>query len=289
MSELLLHPQSQARLQAYLNSPPHAVLVSGAAGSGKGAVARYLACHMLGMPAGLSALSDKCLVITPVKQAISIDAVRSLKMFSKLRVPGNRPIRRVVVVEDADSLTIEAQNALLKLLEEPPVDMAIILTASNPATLLPTVRSRTQHLGLVNPTKQQVFTYFQQQGHQKETLERVYQLADGRVGLMAALLGHDASHPLKTGLDEAKQLLASSVFERLLRVDELSKQPEKVMAMAQAMSRIAAVSLRLAAEREDAKQLAAWQRRLKLLRQARVNLGRHANPRLVLTHLLLNL
>lgn len=289
MNGPLMHPQTEAEIQAYLTSPSHATLVAGVAGSGKGAIARYLVHQLLGIPAGSSRLSEKCLVITPVKQSISIDVIRELKAFSKLKVPGSRPIRRAVIVEDADNLTIEAQNAFLKLLEEPPVDLAVILTANNPETLLPTVRSRTQRLMLVNPTKQQVFGYFKKLGHHEETLEHVYRLADGRIGLMAALLGQDANHPLKAGLKEAKRLLTSTAFERLVEVDDMSKHPDRAMTMMEAMSRIAAVSLRLAAERNDIRQLSAWQRRLKLLRQDRSNLGSHANPRLVLTHLLLNL
>src|SRR3990167_2276723 len=50
---------------------------------------------------------------------------------------------KFVVVKDADMLTIEAQNALLKLLEEPPSHAVIILATQRKQKLLPTVRSRT--------------------------------------------------------------------------------------------------------------------------------------------------
>ena len=51
---------------------------------------------------------------------------------------------KVVVLEDASSLTIEAQNALLKILEEPPEDAVLILGAKSESDLLPTVISRCQ-------------------------------------------------------------------------------------------------------------------------------------------------
>jgi len=56
--------------------------------------------------------------------------------------------RKFGVIEDADRMGVEAQNALLKTLEEPPPDTTIILTTANPGALLPTTRSRCQLLEL---------------------------------------------------------------------------------------------------------------------------------------------
>ena len=79
--------------------------------------------------------------ISPQKKQISIDQIRELKghIYQK-------PIKakvKFVVVKDADMLTTEAQNALLKLLEEPPSHAVIILATQRRQKLLPTVRSRT--------------------------------------------------------------------------------------------------------------------------------------------------
>ena len=54
--------------------------------------------------------------------------------------------RRVVIVERADALLPEAQNALLKTLEEPPPASVFVLITARPDVLLPTVRSRCQRL-----------------------------------------------------------------------------------------------------------------------------------------------
>ena len=56
--------------------------------------------------------------------------------------------RKFGVIHDADRMNVEAQNALLKTLEEPPPDTTLILTSANPAALLPTTRSRCQLLPL---------------------------------------------------------------------------------------------------------------------------------------------
>ena len=51
-----------------------------------------------------------------------------------------------MIIDDADALLPEAQNALLKTLEEPPPASVFILVTSRPDVLLPTVRSRCQRL-----------------------------------------------------------------------------------------------------------------------------------------------
>ena len=56
--------------------------------------------------------------------------------------------RKIGIIYDADRMGAEAQNALLKTLEEPPADTTIILVTGNPSALLPTTRSRCQQLAL---------------------------------------------------------------------------------------------------------------------------------------------
>ena len=56
--------------------------------------------------------------------------------------------RKFGLIHDADRMNTEAQNALLKTLEEPPADTTMILTSANPSALLPTTRSRCQILPL---------------------------------------------------------------------------------------------------------------------------------------------
>jgi DNA polymerase-3 subunit delta' len=56
---------------------------------------------------------------------------------------------KVGIIHDADRMNVEAQNALLKTLEEPPPETLMILTTGNPESLLPTTRSRCQMLSLL--------------------------------------------------------------------------------------------------------------------------------------------
>src|SRR5512133_886835 len=76
---------------------------------------------------------------------IVVDQVRDLvdHRLSLRRFEGRR---RFVVIDPADALNPQAQNALLKTLEEPPDDTTLVLVASSPDALLPTIRSRCARL-----------------------------------------------------------------------------------------------------------------------------------------------
>lgn len=78
--------------------------------------------------------------------AISIDEVRRLRSF--LGHSGGETSWRVVIVDQADDLNVNAANALLKSLEEPPARTVFLLLASQPGRLLPTIRSRCRTLDL---------------------------------------------------------------------------------------------------------------------------------------------
>ncbi len=79
-----------------------------------------------------------------LRQEISVDEVRKLKSFLNLSAADGG--RRVVLVDSADEMTTSAANALLKLLEEPPADVTILLVSHQPSRLLPTIRSRCREL-----------------------------------------------------------------------------------------------------------------------------------------------
>jgi DNA polymerase III subunit delta' len=87
---------------------------------------------------------------------IKIDQIRDV-----IERAGYRPFegrRRVVVIDEADSLMPAAQHALLKTLEEPPSASIFILVSSMPDALLPTVRSRCQRLRFGSLTAAEVAT-----------------------------------------------------------------------------------------------------------------------------------
>ena len=74
------------------------------------------------------------------KKEILVDQIRQVAMDAP--VLPNESDRKVYLIEDADTMNTAAQNAALKLLEEPPKGVYFLLSVTNPSLLLPTVRSR---------------------------------------------------------------------------------------------------------------------------------------------------
>lgn len=80
------------------------------------------------------------------KREISVDQIRSIAADAV--VLPNEAKRKVYIIDEADSMNLSAQNAALKLLEEPPAGAMLLLCATNPDRLLPTVRSRCAELSV---------------------------------------------------------------------------------------------------------------------------------------------
>ncbi len=78
--------------------------------------------------------------------SLTIDTIRSLRASAALRPM--EATRRVLIVDDAETLQGPAQEALLKTLEEPPTAVTIVLLANDAEALLPTIRSRCQSIEL---------------------------------------------------------------------------------------------------------------------------------------------
>jgi DNA polymerase III subunit delta' len=81
-----------------------------------------------------------------LQEVLSVDEVRKMKSFFALSAADGG--RRVAIIDAVDDMNPSAANALLKLLEEPPKGVTMILISHQPARLLPTIRSRCRELRL---------------------------------------------------------------------------------------------------------------------------------------------
>jgi DNA polymerase III subunit delta' len=114
--------------------------------------------------------------------AIKIDQIRDAIERSAYRPFEGR--RRVVVIDDADAVNVEAQNALLKTLEEPPAASTFVLVTSKPDMLLPTVRSRCQRLrfGRLSPADVAA-VLIREHSYAETDAHAAASLSDGSIGL----------------------------------------------------------------------------------------------------------
>ncbi|MEO7981387.1 MAG: DNA polymerase III subunit delta', partial [Sporichthyaceae bacterium] len=137
----------------------HAWLFTGPPGSGRSTAARAFAAA-LQCPSGGCGDCDACRtalagthadveVVNTRKLSIGVDDARRLVSRAGRHPAGGR--WQVLVVEDADRLTDQAGNALLKAVEEPTPRTVWLLCAPSVDDVLPTVRSRCRHLSLRTP------------------------------------------------------------------------------------------------------------------------------------------
>ena len=137
---------------------PHALLFSGMEGIGKSAVALQFAKLLNCLAPVEHDCCDRCTACLKMENGthpdllwvkadgafIKLDQIRGLR--NRLRFSPFEGNRRVIVIENGQSLREEAANALLKMLEEPPGRNVLLVTTLEPQMLLPTIVSRCCHI-----------------------------------------------------------------------------------------------------------------------------------------------
>lgn len=288
MAEILIHPATVRMLAAYKAKPTHGLLLTGSIGLGKTHIASGLADQLLNVDSQ-PANKAYCLVVSPVKKVITIGQIRELTKFFRLAVPGKRIIKRVAVIQDADAMGTEAQNALLKLLEEPPADSVLLLTSSHALGLLPTVRSRLQTIHVLSPTPESIQVYFESLGYSRITVSQARLQAGENVAAIHALLQKGGEPGQVDGsVQLVKLILGSTTYNRLLHVNELAKQKDDAILFVDMLAHVAAVSIETAAARESL-SLKRWYGILRAADTAQRALSLNGNPKLILTDLMLAL
>jgi hypothetical protein len=280
MPGLVLHPVTDQHLKAFTSKPSHALLLIGPNGAGKFSLAKTTAETILQIPTITN--YPYSLHIIPENASIGIEAIRQIEQFLSRKVPGNETYRRVITIEHAERLTTEAQNALLKNLEEPPADTLIILTATHASGLLPTIRSRAQTIIVNKPDMTALGEQFPEVD--SKDYSRAYAMSGGQPGLLSDLL-NQTEHPLTLAADYARQLLGQSSYNRLLLVDELAKKPELAADVTLILQQMAHISLQTA----TGTTFKRWQNILAASYRASEALTTSVQPKLALTDLMLHL
>jgi DNA polymerase-3 subunit delta' len=180
----------------------HAWLFTGPPGSGRSNAAIAFAAA-LQCPQGGCGVCHEChtvlggshadvSVVRTEKLSIGVDEVRDLVRRSALAPVGRR--WQVMVVEDADRLTEQANNALLKAIEEPSPHTVWMLCAPTTEDLLPTIRSRCRLVTLSTPTTEEVAAFLRSADGVEEPLATyAARASQGHIGRARALARDEAT------------------------------------------------------------------------------------------------
>jgi DNA polymerase-3 subunit delta' len=158
-----------------------------------------------------------------IKQS-GIDCVREIKNF--LWQKPNNSLKRIVVIDNADSLTAEAQNAILKITEEPPEHALIILIANNTDNLLPPILSRLHKVYFGRVTEKEIAEFIAKStGISMPEAVKTAENAYGRPGMALDMINNKE---LKNIALEAEKFLKSSGYARSQIIKNLiDEQKEK--------------------------------------------------------------
>lgn len=122
----------------------HAYLIAGEPGMGKKTLARLFAAQLTGDTRGLAERDEHpdvlWLVPKEAGKQIPVDEVRAFRQEAYV-LPNQSP-KKVLIIDQCDRLNESGQNAILKILEEPPEHVVFLLLASSREAMLPTIRSR---------------------------------------------------------------------------------------------------------------------------------------------------
>ncbi len=151
-------------------------------------------------PACRKVLEDKCPDITVIgrdgKASIGVEAIRPLRR--DVLIPPNDLDTKIYIIEDADCMTPQAQNALLLTLEEPPPYVLFLLLCNDAENLLETIRSRAPTLRTAPVPDADIRAYLKTRKCTlpEADLEAVLLRADGCIGQALTLADAKAVKPI---------------------------------------------------------------------------------------------
>lgn len=200
----------------------HAYLFIGSEHVGKETVARWFGEKIISKPAALV----RNLIIMRPEEGLKIADIRSLQHELSLKNPWGG--KRVVVMGDINEINSEAQNAFLKLLEEPPVGVVFILLATTFRGILPTIVSRTQLVRFSLVPQPQIKSFIAKRVNTKRA-EQLSRLACGKPGwAVTALESENKTSEFEAAADSFIKIFDNSVTEKFKLVQQLIAADKKL-------------------------------------------------------------
>lgn len=272
MTDLILNPKTTKQLDMAKANLSHAYLFCGPRGLGKTVTAEKFATEILAPVASLGDQSRWILTVAPLEgKAISSAQAKSIRQFINSKKPDHINYK-VIIVDSAEHMGIEATNSLLLSLEEPASDTVIIMVTDQPEAMLPTILSRLQKISFLPPLAEQLDGFYSKLGINSTVAKQI--------GPYPSLLGEFAQKGADWYNQQdalAQDFIEADLVGRLKIVASIADKP-------QALQLVELVSLKTRLESSIDK---AWLKRANSLILAHIHLYNNGNPKFVLEKLAL--
>ena len=237
--EIISHLQNAIRL----GKVSHAYIFGGEHGAGKKLLASLFAmtlqCEEHGIEPCMKCSScrkalsknhpDIISVVHEKPGSIGIDEIRA-QLINDVGIKPYESPYKIYIVNEADKLTLQAQNALLKTIEEPPSYAVILLLADNPDALLPTIISRCVVLSLKPVGDKLVKDYLMERMHIPDYQAEVQAaFAQGNIGkARQAADSAEFAELTANALQILKHAKSMAVYELVDAVREMSREKDNI-------------------------------------------------------------
>lgn len=224
---LVVNPQTKKILDAVFKDAPHALLLTGKIGIGLATIARYYAdtigAHIM------TVLPEKDSKIDIEKGTITIESIR--RLYDTVRTV--EPKGRVVIIDYAERMAPAAQNAFLKLLEEPTPGTRFILLTHQPELMLPTITSRSQRIDIKPVTVDQSLDLLNTLAVTDATKRaQLLFIAEGLPAELTRLSTDDAAFNARVDIvRDARSLVTGSGYERLVLAKKYKDSRKNAVAL----------------------------------------------------------
>jgi DNA polymerase III delta prime subunit len=212
MTKPIFHPTSELTLTLMMKNLPQSLLITGLVGVGLGTIANYIALEIGDVT--FTVLPEKDEKVDLEKGVISVDSIRRLYMQTRSVQIG----KLVIVIDYAERMGHQPQNAFLKLLEEPGKGIYFILATHTPSKLLPTITSRVQAFGVRPITHQQSEGILDELGIKAvQKRSQLLFMADGLPAELTRLAGDETYFESRAGIvRDARDLLQAPTYKKLV-------------------------------------------------------------------------
>ncbi|HZJ34618.1 MAG TPA: AAA family ATPase [Candidatus Angelobacter sp.] len=211
MIKPIMNPASEKLLHAVVKRMPQSLLLTGENGVGLGTISRYIAELCKVTPIVILPEFDEKVDID--KGVIGVDIMRRLYNETRTKTESNR----IIIIDYAERMTHQAQNAFLKLLEEPGKGVYFILVSHSVSKLLPTILSRTENLDIKLITTEQSEKLLASLGIMDITKRsQLLFMAKGMPAELIRLCNDEAYFGKRSvTVRDARELLRGSLYQKL--------------------------------------------------------------------------